>query len=310
VIAIDGHLAHFGPSIQSACEAVVQGLAIGNFDADQGLWFRESRLCDVYVNFGPDRQVITENFIGVDPSGKPWPNLRGVRADGANRGLLIDNVISHNTYSGVWMWGGAVALHRNRIEHNGASGVFLGPKTTFAELLQNTITNQPQMGVAAARGARNVDIRQNSMKNNGGLGIDWALDGVSATDGDDSEAPTNAPVLLSAVYDATSGKTIVTYTITSKPLAPFINSGVVDFYVNDTPDGDGEQWASGTSQPSGVETRTYALQGDHRGKWINATWTRVHWSFSRPAPPRSVTSHEFAGGESMTSELSNAVKVE
>src|SRR5262249_3266732 len=37
-IAIDGHLAHRGLKMLASCENMVEGLAIGNFDEDQGLW--------------------------------------------------------------------------------------------------------------------------------------------------------------------------------------------------------------------------------------------------------------------------------
>jgi parallel beta-helix repeat protein len=312
VIAIDGHIAHNGIEMHSSCEAVIRGLSFGGFDADQALWFRENRPCGQYVSDvdRPDRHLITENFIGVDPSGKPWPNLRGVRADGAN-GMLRDNVISHNTYSGVWMWDGFASLRNNRIENNGASGVFVGPGVRFFEAFGNVIANHPEMGIAVASSARNIDIRENSMKNNGGLAIDWGLDGVTPS-GDDTNGPTNPPVVLSASYDAQTNRTLVTFKLDSVSLTPYGYYGIIDFYANDAPDGDGEQWLySGTTADSDNATHTFAIPGDVRGKWITTTWTRLQWNYiARPAPPRSVTANAIGGSDTMTSEMSNSVKVE
>ena len=311
-VAIDGRLAHQGLKMLATCEGVVEGLAIGNFDQDQGLWIASRGYtidgpCGTNAVPGPDRREVSGNRIGVDPSGSvPWPNLRGLRADHAfvsvNR-----NVISHNVRSGVWMWLGALGFEYNRVEHNGASGLLLGPEVSTAAILGNTISNHPQMGVAVLRGATLVDIRGNAMKDNGGLGIDWGLDGVSPVNSDDRNNASNAPVLLSAVYDAASNRTRVTLTVASTPLGNVINGGVVDAYANAGPDGDGERWV-GHSQTSRINgTMTVEVPGDHRGKWLNATWTRVHWIGLRGP---EIAANFFAGGEAVTSELSNSVLVE
>jgi hypothetical protein len=299
-IAIDGHLAHRGLEAKSRCESVIEGLALGNFDTNQALWFTEPSLCDVTT--GPyDLRVVQNNFIGVDPTGEhAWPNLRGLRADGA-RGSVYANVISNNTYSGVWMWQGNLTLNNNTINHNGASGIFLGPLAS-ADIGANTIANNAQMGVAVARADTYVDIRQNSMRDNGGLGIDFGLDGISPVDGDDKGAPSNAPVLTSAVYR--DGRTYFTFTLKTEPLGPYFNSYQLDFYANDAPDGDGEHWI-GTGWNDG--SFTTFVPGDYRGKWINATSTRTYFIFAKPP---DVTSDSIAGGFASTSELSNAVLVQ
>jgi hypothetical protein len=34
--------------------------------------------------------------------------------------------------SGVWMWNGSVRFEHNRIENNGASGIFIGPQRSLS----------------------------------------------------------------------------------------------------------------------------------------------------------------------------------
>ncbi|HEY0139473.1 MAG TPA: right-handed parallel beta-helix repeat-containing protein [Thermoanaerobaculia bacterium] len=219
------------------------------------------------------------------------------------------NVIRGNQLSGIFTLGrSALYAYENTIEKNGRSGIYVSPQTTFAEILRNTIAENAQMGVAAAAGAQQVDIRENSMRANGGLGIDWNLDGVSPVVEDDSKAPSNAPLLFSAIYDPARNTTIVTGRVQNRPLGPYINATNVDLYANATPDGDGERWL----QPSGVQQGSsfvIEIRGDLRGQWINATSTRTHWLASKP-PADHLVSHSFAGGTSMTSELSNSVRVE
>jgi hypothetical protein len=164
------------------------------------------------------------------------------------------------------------------------------------------------MGVAAARGAMRIYMRRNEMKDNGGLAIDWGLDGVSPTSGDDHDGPTNAPVLLSARYDPATDRTSITFNITTARLGPYHNFGTLDVFANDTPTGDGERFIGTAEHLFTTGTMTVMVfAGDQRGQWINATWTRRHEpAFSRPVDTHS---HEtwFAA---MTSELSNAVLVE
>jgi uncharacterized protein DUF11/parallel beta helix pectate lyase-like protein len=296
-IAIDGHLARRGVKIVSRCEAVIEGLALGNFDEDYGLTFNAGAGCP--QAYRPDRRAVASNYIGVDPAGTtPWPNLRGLNLDGA-LAVVSKNVVSHNQFSGIGMWSGSARFEQNRIESNGASGIFLGPEVEHIVILNNVIAGQRDMGVAAARSKARVEIRGNAMKDNRGLGIDWGLDGVSPVDADDREGPSNAPVLLSATYDAAQKKTLVTLSLKSTPLSSSVFSDcLIDVYGNSTPDGEGER-PLGTVHvaPETNGTITVPVPGDLRGQWLNATWTRdkpIEYSIES-VPDRA------------TSELSNAI---
>jgi len=295
-VAIDGHLARRGLKIVSRCEAVIEGLALGNFGEDQGLAFGGGTGCPDPSQ--SDRRSVANISIGVDPTGTtPWPNLRGLNLDGAFT-VVEQNLIRYNQRSGVWMWSGSVYLRNNLIENNGASGIFLGPQVVLAAINNNIIAGQRDMGIAVARNKATIEMRGNRMKDNGGLGIDWGLDGISPAAADDRNGPSNAPVLLSATYDPAQNRTLVTLSIKSTPLGLSTNRfGVIDFYGNRTPDGDGEQPLGSTSTDRAAEgTITVSVAGDLRGQWLNATWTRIN-----------ALGNDYPGA---TSELSNAIFIE
>ncbi|HEX6161267.1 MAG TPA: right-handed parallel beta-helix repeat-containing protein [Thermoanaerobaculia bacterium] len=320
-VAIDGRLtaSGHGLAIGSRCESQIQHLAIGNFRG-HGIVSVIGAQC---LSPNIEARRIAHNYVGVDPSGTvARPNLRGVEVHSTGGPFEItENVISGNSRSGVWSTRGGLYVRRNRIGTtadgtgplpNGASGVYLGPAVGVAEVLENTISYNREMGVAIAPGADQIEVRQNAMRDNGGLGIDWELDGVSPQRNDEGNAPSNAPVLLAARYDAARNRTIVTMKLQTGPFGPYgSRAAILDFYRNDKPDGDGEQYVNGGGtyafQTNG-ETFDVEILGDHRGKWLNATSTRVYFLFSNP-PDDDVASQGYAGGVTRTSELSNAILV-
>ena len=309
-VALDGHLMNVGRGIEihSRCEAIVQGLAIGNFP-DHGVVFANDAVCQKGMSI--DSRLVALNHLGVDPTGlEAWPNLRGLYVGGRNVDVR-NNVISGNRFSGIWAQSDYFGAHSNLIGTtadgkgalpNGASGIYLAPAVSWAEVTTNTISNNRQMGVAVSREAKLIDIRQNSMKNNGGIGIDVGLDGQNAPLADDRDTQSNAPVVLSALYDPGQNLTIIQAKLVTGPLGPYGNTSILDLYVNDGPDGDGEKFIGERSTPRG-ETFELTINGDYRGKWLNMTSTRVHFI-------AKTTGQSFAGGESKTSELSNSVLVQ
>jgi hypothetical protein len=327
-IAIDGRRAHRGLEVHSPCMARVHGLVLGHFDANQGLWFTKGRPCPVAANFfqGAIRDV-ADNYIGTDPTGTTaWPNLRGLRGDFGS-GTIRNNVISGNTYSGIWIWAAfdvyeSFTIEANKIGTgadgvsalpNGAAGMLLGDRVA-ADVLRNTIANHPGMGVALARGETYVQIRENSMRDNGGIGIDWGVDGISPLQDDQHVSQPNAPTLLSARYDAGENRTYFTVVTTTATFnGPIYLRPVFDFYANRGPNGDGEQWLSLGGGRS-IDERTFEgwVAGDYRGKWVNATLTRQpDFGFARTPGISSeqIRSELITFGDESTSEFSPAILV-
>jgi hypothetical protein len=319
-IAINGRFAHEGLEIHSPCEARVEGLAIGNFDANQALWFTRSAPCLSLPQYEVPRWV-KGNYIGTDPTGTvAWPNLRGLRLDFGS-GEIRDNVISGNTYSGMWLWEtgpfpSQFVIEENRIGTaadgvtplpNGAAGMLFGPRV-LAKVRRNVIANHPGMGIALIPSAdAKVEIRGNSMRDNGGLGIDWGIDGISPIDATDHANQPNAPVLIVSRYDPVANRTFFTVSIKTDRLLELDGSIYqFDFYANRGPEGDGEQWLDtifGGSASNGTPYEV-SIAGDYRGKWINATSTRVPQFFLRTP---GLSSESLHYGDTSTSELSNAI---
>jgi hypothetical protein len=83
-----------------------------------------------------------------------------------------------------------------------------------------------------------------------------------------------------------------------------------DFYANRGPDGDGEQWLGPSGYFGDPDSGPFEvfINGDQRGKWINATTTRTPVVFLRA--PRTEDAPLYAGyQEGSTSELSNSILV-
>jgi hypothetical protein len=142
------------------------------------------------------------------------------------------------------------------------------------------------------------------MRDNGGIGIDWGIDGPSSVASDDP----SAPLLLSARYDAAANRTYFTVrSHAQSPPGPDHSIFTMDFYANRSPDGDGETFvAEGALSFSSEDTLEAWIPGDHRGKWINATTTRIPQFFSRSP---SVSTERAVFGDDSTSEFSNTILV-
>ncbi|HEU4888673.1 MAG TPA: hypothetical protein VFV49_12370, partial [Thermoanaerobaculia bacterium] len=115
--------------------------------------------------------------------------------------------------------------------------------------------------------------------------------------------------LLSARYDATANRTYFTVTTSSQRIFGANPSYLVlDFYANRGPDGDGEEWIGQGNGSHITDEGAFEawVPGDFRGKWVNATLTRVP-QFGLRTP--RINSEFVTFGDDSTSELSNAVLV-
>jgi hypothetical protein len=291
-IILDGTAAGKGLEMHVACEGVVSGLTFRNFHATEGLWYTTRRPC-VSENWQRQFFIYDNRFER---------NRRGLILDDAPMALVQGNMFRENTFSGIWMWRGSAWMQYNDVEDNGASGIFIGPEVRETHLLWNRIRRNREMGVAVARGAGHIDIQSNQISDNGGLGIDWGLDGVTPPREDDSATETNPPTILGAYYDAPSDRTQVTLSVRTR-ITPAFPAGyvVVELFSNEKPDGDGEVVLGFSTLPPDGTPVTLFLPGDHRGKWINATASRA----GRIYFDRST----IFGDMPATSELSNSALV-
>ena len=227
--------------------------------------------------------TILGNWIGVDISGTaPLPNGIGVdynwggggsspttnfTVGGVNPGE--GNVISGNLTAGVRVSAtstGAILGNLIGVAPNGSSAmangtygvdyaVSGGPSVGGTTGLTsgsctgscNTIRFNTLDGVGATfttGGGTNV-IRGNRISDNGGLGIDQPLDGVTPNDVPDT-GPLNFPELTSAIYDSGSGLTTIQGTLVSLASTSFN----IDVFANPAADpsgfGEGDIWLGTT----------------------------------------------------------------
>lgn len=274
-----------------AANTLVRGFSIGGFPGS-GIMFRPAVFGSAFV--------FERNFIGVDPTGThALPNgTRGITVDGGvvSGSEIRNNVISGNGRSGIYIetsrnqfgpLSPVVRITGNRIGvaaasdapiGNGASGVYTGPTSEWVRVDNNVIAHNAHMGVAHATGGFSHVVTENRIYSNGGLSVDWGLDGPSVVQFFNRAL---GAILESATYDAATNTTVVRgRTLTGLPgFATFLN-----FYASRTLDSDGtmemEQYVIEvqvmTDQPFVVR-----LDGDWRGQYLAATeraWVDLAWS--------------------------------
>jgi parallel beta-helix repeat protein len=228
-------------------------------------------------------------------------NLRGIRADNFI-GTIEGNVIRDNRRSGIWYGTGAsnaLNVFGNRIEHNGASGIYVDAAASHTRIVGNTIADNAEMGVAISRRAGQTEVMGNAFRGNGGEAIDWGLDGP-----DSVLRVLPEPVRIDAAhYDAATDTTTVDFTVYQSWFVDRtidFDSEDVEFYVNDNPRNQGEQLAGAASLHVDTRPQSFrtALKGDLSGKWLTATVT-FH----------VITERTMLDPRQSTSEFSSAVLV-
>lgn len=156
--------------------------------------------------------------VGTDATGliALGNGARGIALDTTNDYFFIGGGISSaNGRSGIAIFRGkrveisdiSIGVGRDGTPMgNGASGVFsLG--TPF-RVNFSTIAYNAHYGIALTPGLAEANLESNAIHSNGGLPIDWNLDGPSPVD-DETDGIVNTPRVLDAFYDAGSDRTIV-----------------------------------------------------------------------------------------------------
>ena len=201
--------------------------------------------------------IVTGNYIGVGANGTATIGNR-------DNGVQISNLASGNTVGGTSVTAGACSGACNIIANNGASDA-----------------NSARAGVYidSTSSAGNV-IRQNSIFNNNGIGIDLGVPGAGANDNADPDTGANnlqnVPVITSA---GTNGS--IQGSLNSTPNSTF----AIDFYSNTSADGnmsEGRTYigsTSATTDASGITpTFTFTAAAQTVGQLITATATSVSGS--------------------------------
>jgi CSLREA domain-containing protein len=179
------------------------------------------------------------NCIGTDPtctSGPSWALNRhyGVNLeDGTNNNIIANNVIGNNPQGGIRVTG--TGSNRNQIRDNrigislnnsaipnGNFGIQIARAAKFITVGPNNIITNTSRGMNVLDdGTDNITITQNSIFNNGTLGIDLGpTTGVNQNDGGDADTGPNEglnwPVLTSATPTQVTG-TACTDSVVPKP---------------------------------------------------------------------------------------------
>ena len=268
---------------------------------------------------GPQNTRILGNLIGTDVTGvTALPNEQaGVYLTGngvyvGSTGPGEGNVISGNTFAGIWIYNASqdvISSNQIGVAADGttplpnAIGVFIQTPTSHIDIgggdpvQDNTIAHNSGAGIAI-QGGENIAILRNRIHDNGGLGIDLGNDGPTANDPDDADGDANHfqnfPVLTAA--STIGGTTTIKGTVDGEPGTPVI---FMTFFENLTcdPSGFGEG-----ETPIGMRSVAADANGD------------VSFSFNADvAVPLghfvsvTATKNSFAGSE--TSEFSACFEV-
>ena len=185
----------------------IQGLAIHSFP-ENGINVEDPAHPDV---------LIVGCSVGTDATGTvAKPNgLRGISVAAPRAATTIqDCLVAGNARSGVALWSaGSVDLMGNLIGvrfggvplPNGGSGVFVNGG--WVRSRHNAIEYNRDFGIAVGPGARHFVSEQDYIVLNGGIAIDWGLDGPTSTDSAGRMPP--VPILLDAFYNPPRGRTVV-----------------------------------------------------------------------------------------------------
>jgi len=252
-VALDGSQLTKGDGLVVTTNGWVRiiGLAVQNFPWNGIVAFGGAGRTDV-------------DLAHVDNNG-----LRGVAAFSHGIFSVGASAIRDNRRSGIFV-GSAdrTSISASTISGNGASGVFIG--APHADLEVNVIANNGDFGIAIPKSVILVTLYDNSIHNNGILGIDRGLDFRSIND----PAVPNAPTITDATYDAASNTTVVTvrWDPTPEQVIAFGHIPRLFLYDNTTVGGYGKPEAEHhlVDQTMGPNPTIVRVPGDLRGKVLTA----------------------------------------
>ncbi len=239
-----------GLEVRSSCPAGARGVSITGF-AIGG--FPENGIEVATQDEDPGSpgtcHSIGENAIGLDFTAlEPRPNgLRGISVASPRSCVsIVRNYIGGNRASGISVWAAArVGIFQNHIgwgdwtrpkpNGNGASGIYIGSDEVFVS--DNNIAFNGQFGIAIARWVRRPGVRQNVIHSNGGKAIDWALDGDTPNDADESDGIPNAPQITSirTVQGSDGQPRLVIAGLLRSRTGVFGERFFISFYINGGP---------------------------------------------------------------------------
>jgi uncharacterized repeat protein (TIGR01451 family) len=312
ILGIDAGDAH-GLVLGHGCEIQVLGLALNGFARSA-----------LEVLRGPYDPNCRREELAVFPNTLIARNLitsshRGVMVVGSGFVSIVDNTIKHNERSGIYANDTFyLEILRNIIAANGASGMFLdvGSRDSFpggADVYGNSIVDNGEWGIARTdRGE--YGIQRNAIALNRYQAIDLNLDFETPNRPDDAfNGVPNKPVLLSAQYDSSRGKTIVRGHLDSqhRSSATIEIDVYASRFLSDAGQSSAEAWVGVRQFPGGAVESDFTIEvdGDLRGLYLTAATTRRHIVGLVKPPDVSSDSHLFAI-PSDTSELSNVVVVQ
>jgi hypothetical protein len=230
--------------------------------------------------------VVSPADPGVSVNGcSVTSNLRGISVDAPKgRANVTDCLIVSNVRSGIAYWQGTGgALSGNLIGvgfggvpmSNGASGVYVNAGWVTSS--RNAIEYNHDFGAAVGPGATHFISYDDYIILNGGIAIDWGLDGPTATDRSGRMPP--VPHLIDAYYVAGTNSTYVYGVI------PMDENTPKNFYAvrANVADGDFEGGipvvpgttllpATGSDLPFGI-----ILMGNYQGRTITARTLRQEY---------------------------------
>lgn len=211
--------------------------------------------------------------------------MRGLSVDASNgRGDAFNCLIAGNVRSGVAYWRGPGGfLEGNLIgvdfggapRANGASGIYVAAGLVAS--WYNAIEYNKDFGAAVSLSGAAFYSQSDYIALNGGIAIDWGLDGPTAFDAGGLMPP--VPRLFAASYDPARRRTIVTGVIPMDARTPRDSYQVVATLAARDFDGGIAKGASEIMRGNGSDLPfRIEIPGDLRGQTITVRSARIVYS--------------------------------